>query len=1073
MRASEEPDVELTGSSQPKPGVYPYLSGLNPAQHKAVTADPAVPLQILAGPGSGKTRVLTSRVAYLVQHHKLFPHQITAVTFTNKAANEMRKRLEKLLGPKLAGGLVLGTFHATCVRFLRRYGGLVDIPNNFAIADADDCKKIVAGLIKARAEHLEGANISLKDRAVLSDISKAKSRGETADAMAIRAMNEPSASTSTTAVIAEIYGEYEASLRESNSLDFDDLLVYGLKLFTGSPGILASCHHILVDEFQDTNVIQYELMKCFAKAHQGVTIVGDPDQSVYGWRSAEVENLNRMKKDFTGVKAIYLEQNYRSTGSILSAASTLITQDRDRPPKSLYTSHPKSTTVNLKTFSTPVIEASFIATEIKRMIAYSGDVLNHGDFAILLRYNALSRVIESALQKDGIPNRIVGGHKFFDRLEVKDLLAYLQLAENPNFTPAFIRVVNTPKRAIGDKSVADLVAAAKRAKISPMELCERMTDGDPLPEGIKAGLKNKLASFVGIVRKLRRAAQKGSSVADLLKMVVDKTDYENYLKTTQQDAEMRLENVKELISFSVTIAEEQQRQANADQDNPSFVPASSAAMEAYVMSQVKEEKPDLAVRPLFRRRSSSVSTSVAAGSKAAGKGKTAAKGKGKKGKMREEDIFEVLSSDEEAEKGKAAKKREATRNRADSELSGEESKEGTAANLNPLSYFLQTSMLSTDTENQNQEDQASVPKVTISTVHAAKGLEWPVVFIPAVESGTFPFYRCVEPAEVAEERRLLYVAMTRAQLFLTMSHCQFRMAGGDEKDRSVSEFIALAQKTAPTHFSADLPDIEESGRKTISSMLERPVPDESGMKDKIMKHVRAAPPLSTWDAPEARDSSFNRFARREVTKATRAAEYWNSEADEYALPGQKGFASALHASNAQRDRTGGGGSDRDRMLQPNNIVRSPKPPPVLLPSRNHQFPEMPKFSFNVDKDDGRGKDAGLGSFTNASTSSLAMMKNLGLPGGSGSGGSSPMGAGGSGATSPALGSSARFPGLGSAVGGGFQASAAAGLAGMKGLGMPDLPGAAGGGGEVLLAKGKKRLGMGRPQPWGAKKTRND
>ncbi|ORY24047.1 P-loop containing nucleoside triphosphate hydrolase protein [Naematelia encephala] len=519
-------------SSTPDLTRYPYLGGLNAAQLKAVTASPDIPLQILAGPGSGKTRVLTSRVAYLVQHHGYKPFEITAVTFTNKAAQEMRHRLEVLLGVKQASDLILGTFHATCAKYLRRYGGLIGLANNFAIADADDCKKIMSGLLKAKAEYLEASRMQLKDRAVLSEISKAKAKGESPDDMAIRAASDPSSSTSTTAIIAELYAEYEAALQEANSLDFDDLLVYGVKLFKAAPRILETCKHILVDEFQDTNTTH---------------VVGDPDQSIYGWRSAEIENLNRMSKDFPGVEAIYLETNYRSTGSILKAAHSVVSQDRERIPKNLIPSHPVSSTVTLKTFSTPVIEASFIATEIKRLIAYSGGVLNYDDFAILLRYNALSRVIESALQKDSIPNRIVGGHKFFERMEIKDMLAYLQLAENPNFTPAFIRVVNVPKRSIGDKSVADLLAAAKKQKVSPMQLCEDIIDGDQLPAGIKPAVKKNLAAFVGVVRKLRRAATKGSSVADLIRMTVEKTGYEQYLQTSQPDWESRWENVQELV----------------------------------------------------------------------------------------------------------------------------------------------------------------------------------------------------------------------------------------------------------------------------------------------------------------------------------------------------------------------------------------------------------------------------------------------------------------------------------------------------------------------------------------------
>lgn len=281
-----------------------------------------------------------------------------------------------------------------------------------------------------------------------------------------------------------------------------------MKLFKKAPKIIAKCRHILVDEFQDTNTTQYELMKLFAQASGGVTVVGDPDQSIYGWRAAEIENLQHMRRDFPGTEAVYLEENYRSTGSILAASLAIVSQDDKRIAKGLYTSHAEGLPVTLKPLPNPSLEASYIAEEIKRQIAYSGGMLNHGDFAILLRYNALSRPIEVALQREGIPNRLMGGHKFFERMEVKDLLAYLQLADNPGFQPAFIRSVNVPKRSMGDKSVQDLLAAARAKKISAMQLAEEIVGG---VEQAKAGLKKNLTSFVRVIWKLREMAAEVST----------------------------------------------------------------------------------------------------------------------------------------------------------------------------------------------------------------------------------------------------------------------------------------------------------------------------------------------------------------------------------------------------------------------------------------------------------------------------------------------------------------------------------------------------------------------------------
>ncbi|TXT15032.1 uncharacterized protein COLE_01225 [Cutaneotrichosporon oleaginosum] len=731
---------------------YPYLRGLNPAQLQAVIAPPEVPLQILAGPGSGKTRVLTSRVAHLVKRHHISPRRITAVTFTNKAANEMRKRLQALLGLSEASQLVLGTFHATCVRYLRRHGARIGLDTNFAIADADDCKKIMTRLLKEKKEELTMARISLREGDVLSVISKAKAKGETPEGMEIRAAQPESDSVLT--VIAELYEDYEAALREAGALDFDDLLLFGLRLFRQHSGILESCTHILVDEFQDTNTTQYELMKCFSKAQGGVSIVGDPDQSIYGWRSAEIENLTKMTKDFDNVRAIYLEENYRSTGAILAASHSIVSQDKSRIEKNLYTSHPKSTTVTLKTLATPAVEASFISAEIKRLVAYSGGMLNFEDFAILLRYNALSRVLEAALQKEGIPNRIIGGRKFFERMEVKDLLAYLQLADNPHFTvrvwreyaniqPAFMRVINTPRRGIGDKSVADLVTAARRKKVPPMALCEAIVDGERLPEGIKPALKKKLASFVSVVRKLRRAAREDFPVEEIIRMALEKLNYEEYLRSTQQDYVERWENVQELISYSVIVAKEQSREAELDEEGTrpeGFASAKTFPLDAPSPSH----KVEIPVHPMFRRGDSS------SRSRSSSSVPDTNQRKANRPRVKvEDDIIEILSSDEEMDERPP---QPAPAIAEDEDL------------MTPLRFFLQKSMLSTDTESNEPDEEIS--KVTMSTVHAAKGLEWPVVFIPAAEQGTFPSYRCTEEHEIAEERRLLYVAMTRAQLFL-------------------------------------------------------------------------------------------------------------------------------------------------------------------------------------------------------------------------------------------------------------------------------------------------------------------
>ncbi|KIY44056.1 P-loop containing nucleoside triphosphate hydrolase protein [Fistulina hepatica ATCC 64428] len=637
----------------------------------AVEYDPRVPLQILAGPGSGKTKVLTTRIAHLILRCGIPPASICAVTFTKKAANEMKHRLITLIGKESATRVRMGTFHALCALFLRNYARLVGLETNFTICDADESKKMIANFRKKYHSHPE--SVFLKERTILSSISKAKAKGLSADDLVAKASNSTAHTQELDRIVAEIYHDYESALRSSNCLDFDDLLLFGVRLFTQQPHTADWCNHVLVDEFQDTNSVQYELMKAIA-VKQCVTIVGDPDQSIYGWRSAEVGNLARMRRDFPSTQQVLLEENYRSTGGILKASIAIVAQDSARVQKSLRTSHPIGKTPVLCSFPSEQEEAEFCATEIARVVALMGGMLKCGDFAVLLRFNALSRSIEAALQKAGIPSRVLGGHKFFERLEIKDLSAYLQLVDNPDFSPALTRIINVPPRAIGAKTLSELAARGAKTNKSQLAVVEGICDSR-LPD-ISPPVKRKLVSFVKTIRTLRDKVAQGSSPADLLKCLLTSIDYEAHLRKTQPDWESRWENVQELVSFAAD-----------DRGNEPSSPS-------------------------------------------------------------------------------------------------EESTE----NDTPLRRFLEASMLSSEDDN-NKED--SDERVTISTVHAAKGLEWPVVIVPAVEQGTFPFYRTEDKAE---ERRLLYVACTRAQGLLYLSHAAKRRVAGETKTRDISEFMSALLK---------------------------------------------------------------------------------------------------------------------------------------------------------------------------------------------------------------------------------------------------------------------------------------
>ncbi|EIM91037.1 UvrD-helicase-domain-containing protein [Stereum hirsutum FP-91666 SS1] len=742
-------------------------ASLNPSQEKAVRHCPDIPLQILAGPGSGKTKVLTSRIAHLILHHRIPPSAICAVTFTNKAANEMKERLSKLIGRDWTYQIKMGTFHALCALFLRRHGTLAGVDSNFTICDADESEKLITKLVKPRLEEWEAKGITVKAKTVMSVISKAKAQGHNPQQYLRFSVAKdgiippnPPPPDPLTVMFAEVYTDYQKTLRKSNSLDFDDLLVYGVKLFRGHDKVVSWCRHVLVDEFQDTNTMQYAIMKHLATHHTSVTVVGDPDQSIYGWRSADVANLKKMQKDFSTTEQIFLEENYRSTASILAVSLAIVSKDKTRIPKSLHTSHPHGTIPMLGTFRDEKMEAQFIATETKRLVAASGGMFEWKDFVILLRFNALSRALEAALQKEGIPNRVLNGHKFFERIEIKDLLAYLQTVDNPLFVPAFVRCINTPPRTIGEKSVNEILARAEKDKISPLTLLEGIYDSK-MPD-IKPAVKRKIGSFVPTIRKLRKLANSGTPPADLIRELLELTAYEGYLKKLFPDWETRWENVQELITF----AAQPQETIRMDLDAVEVPQASQSQDQSQSQEQDNIEMYDL-----------------------------------------EQDGFMVVDEPASEVKGKEKEKPVTTPPKTEQGLLE-----------TPLRTFLQASMLSTDSETREDGDKN---KVTISTCHAAKGLEWPVVFVPAVEKDIFPFYRT---EDTEEERRLLYVACTRAQGLLYISNVVGRMHGGKVKFTQVSEFISAVLKDDLTLTTTQPPAMNYPEVEVISRVLRQPCP---------------------------------------------------------------------------------------------------------------------------------------------------------------------------------------------------------------------------------------------------------
>ncbi|GAA5834422.1 hypothetical protein JCM11251_007984 [Rhodosporidiobolus azoricus] len=775
-----------------------YLSELNPAQRDAVTWQREGGLAVHAGPGSGKTKVLTTRVAYLIQEAGVKPEELVVVTFTNKAANEMKVRLAKIVGAETVDKVVLGTFHSVCVRYLRKYAKLVGLVSNFLITDRDDCLAIIKRLLMSLPSIPSHLKKDMKPPTWLEAISRCKAKMMTPDMY--RASKHSGGVTLSpmedekVEAVAEMYEAYEAELAKSNALDFDDLLVRGYQLFRDHPRVVGKIRSVLIDEFQDTNTVQYDLVKLVARASGSLTIVGDPDQSIYGWRNAEIENLEKMLEDFKPVKQIFLEQNYRSTGAILGAALAVVRQDTKRINKSLYASHPSGTSVVLHHAPTAQDEAAFIASSIKHLVAHLGGLVTYNDCAVLLRYGALSRAVETALQRAGVPSRMVGGHKFFERAEIKDLLSYLQLIHSPTYSPALLRTINTPRRGLGDKTIREIEAAGERKGISAFEVCVKLANGAEglgLVKGLTGAQRKQVKSLIQCVRDARRMADEGADVAELIDFVCEKIKYKEYLERTHTvDHLERWENVEELKSFATIVAKE-----GPGADLATALEEAEEARE----SQLEEVNID----------------------------ETLANGAVAKQEDEErDDEIESVEDDREEEKIEVPLSSQAV------DLGIE----------TPLSVFLATSMLATDADTSDAKSDAQQAKVTISTCHAAKGLEWPIVFVPACEDGTYPFFRASEQDEVDEERRLLYVAITRAQGFCFLSHANQRMAGADMKQKELSPFLSTVSTTYPSLFVKKLQKITKKTREEIASVLGRAAVDEEVVKG-LLEEYNATQPV--------------------------------------------------------------------------------------------------------------------------------------------------------------------------------------------------------------------------------------
>ncbi len=631
------------------------LSALNPAQREAVIHADG-PLLILAGAGSGKTRVLTRRVARLIERDGIDPRSILAVTFTNKAAAEMKSRISDLLGQE-PGGLWCGTFHSIGARMLRMHADRVGRTASFTIYDEDDS-------LAAVKQVMERLRLAARDRppmALLASISDAR------NALVGPAAFEQLARDPFSRDAARVYHELDASLRQSNAVTFDDLLFLPVLILEQNPDILERYRkrfrHILVDEYQDTNRAQYRFVSLLGQAHGNVTVVGDDDQSIYGWRGADIRNILDFEHDFPGTRVVRLEENYRSTPQILAVANAAIQPNVSRKGKTLRPTRPAGDMVQIVAALDERDEADHIVTEIQAQ-RYSASRRPLRDFAILYRTNSQSRAMEEALRRQGVPYRLVGATRFYDRREIRDVLAWLKLVANPSDDQAFRRAVAVPRRGVGDTTLQSLTTFAGELGIPLLTAATHVS----FLRRVRPATRTALESFVMLVTGFRERAAE-APVDELIHEIVSAIGYEEHLRAEGPGAGERLDNVRELMTGAVETVQD--------------------------------------------------------------------------------DLGEI--------------------------------------GLSPLDHFLQRVTLVTSLDTLAPD----VDGVTLMTLHNAKGLEFPSVYLAGMEEGLFPLSRSRDdPDMLEEERRLFYVGITRAGEQLVMTYARSRRRNGETMPGMRSSFLS-------------------------------------------------------------------------------------------------------------------------------------------------------------------------------------------------------------------------------------------------------------------------------------------
>ncbi len=517
------------------------IEGLNDMQKEAVLSTSG-PCLVIAGAGSGKTKVLTHKIAYLMQEKDIKPWNILAITFTNKAANEMKERVEKLVG-EVAKDMWIGTFHSICVRILRRYIDRIGFTSSFVIFDSSDQRTLVKQCLK----QLNIDDKMFTDRAVLAEISNAKNEMLEPDMYKLRTNNEIRKET-----IAQVYEMYQKRLRENNAIDFDDIINYTIRILSENPDVLEyytdKFEYVLVDEYQDTNKAQFTLVSILAARHGNITVVGDNDQGIYSFRGADITNILNFERDFPGTKIIKLEQNYRCTQNILDAANAVIKNNETKYEKKLWTENGKGEKITVYRGTDEYDEANFIVENLNTL--RREEYMTYNDFAVLYRMNSQSRSIEDILRRENIPYKIVGGLKFYERKEIKDIIAYLRLIQNSSDNLSLIRIINEPKRGIGKTSLENVEQVAIQAETSMYDVIKRADE---------FGLNRVFANsreFVSQIEELR-AKKDDIKISDLIKETLNKTGYTKALEEENTtEAETRIENLEEFLTVAIEFEEE-------------------------------------------------------------------------------------------------------------------------------------------------------------------------------------------------------------------------------------------------------------------------------------------------------------------------------------------------------------------------------------------------------------------------------------------------------------------------------------------------------------------------------------